>query len=447
MFSTAAIFTAFSVVELTMTVILLYFWLTSKKHHSVLLMSAATFFAGLGGIAIIASVHTADNSLLYLGAFLLFLPIILAARSMKYLQGRLPQNRLDIAYGAALAIPYAWLAFNGYELRSALIIQTVLSFVVCSFAALELLGEDAPELKAGCRFLGITFALFAISRPLQFVGTVIFTPESVADLKVELLPMELASALAGMSMAICWGVGLSWTISSSAEYKLKLKNEELDNFTAAVAHDLKSPLNSVIGYLGLFKMSVGNPRDPKIDEYLENALDGAWRMNAFIEELLADARSEHASPELARITPETCIETAWQNLNSLADKTGGKIVVPELPPVLGNELLLIRLFQNLVGNALKYCAPNRIPLVEVSFERRNEFVEFAIQDNGIGIAGPDQEKVFREFERTVASNNVRGSGIGLSECKRIVERHGGTIWLKSEVGTGSTFYFTLKKAG
>ncbi|MGE5504066.1 MAG: ATP-binding protein [Actinomycetota bacterium] len=228
--------------------------------------------------------------------------------------------------------------------------------------------------------------------------------------------------------------------------ELARSNEELAQFAHAASHDLREPLRMISGYLSLTMRSLGERLQPEERELLTFAVDGAKRMDRLILGLLDYARIGRAGAEAERVCIADVVADALDNLRMAAQDCGAEIVVPpDLPCVHGNPLNLSRLFQNLLGNALKYCPPDRQPAIEIACNDLGDAWEISIRDNGIGIAPHDHERAFGIFQRLVGRNQYEGTGIGLAICRKIVEQHGGRIWIDSAVGIGSTFYFTLPK--
>jgi light-regulated signal transduction histidine kinase (bacteriophytochrome) len=185
--------------------------------------------------------------------------------------------------------------------------------------------------------------------------------------------------------------------------------------------------------------------DADADEFIGYLLDGARRMQQLIRDLLAYSRVSTRGHELQPAAADACLDLALANLASRIEETGSAIEREPLPAVLADQLQLVQLFQNLIGNALKFRGADP-PRVRVSARRDNHDWIFSVADNGIGIPPEDRERVFLIFERGHTEREYPGTGIGLAICRRIVERHGGRIWVESETGRGSTFQFSLRAA-
>jgi PAS domain S-box-containing protein len=233
---------------------------------------------------------------------------------------------------------------------------------------------------------------------------------------------------------------------SAAE--LARSNKELEQFAYVASHDLQEPLRMVASFVGLLKERYQGQLDADADEFIGFAVDGAQRMQRLISDLLAYSRVGTRELTLRPTDSAEALDLALDNLQVAIAESQATVTHDPLPIVLADGGQLIQLFQNLIGNALKFrgSAP---PIVHVSaretFEvsETSKVWEFSVRDNGIGIAAHDAERVFVIFERLHSRQEYPGTGIGLAVCKRIVERHGGRIWVASQPGQGSTFSFTL----
>lgn len=221
-------------------------------------------------------------------------------------------------------------------------------------------------------------------------------------------------------------------------------NADLEQFASVASHDLRQPLRMVASYLGLIRRDIQTQASPELREYLGFALDGAKRMDRLIQDLLDYSRSgRHADAE-APVDFHQAVREALQHLQPVIDEQGGEVIVAEtLPTLSGHRGDVVRLFQNLIGNALKYRTPDRPPRVQVGCQRDGSCWRIWVTDNGRGIAEADREKVFKIFQRLVPSSECEGTGIGLAVCKKIVENMGGRIWIDSVLGQGSTFQVSL----
>ena len=218
----------------------------------------------------------------------------------------------------------------------------------------------------------------------------------------------------------------------------------MPQFSYVASHDLRQPLRMVTSYLELIEKRLP-PESLSVDikTFLDYAVGGAKRMDRLILDLLEYSRTGK-SAKLVPVPLGETIDDALVNLTVAIREADAVVVVADnLPTVNGDPTELTRLFQNLIGNAVKYHAPDRRPEIEIACRRERREWLVSVNDNGIGIAPDDRERAFAIFQRLVAQDACEGSGIGLAVCKKIVEHHGGRIWIESEVGAGSTFFMTF----
>lgn len=227
------------------------------------------------------------------------------------------------------------------------------------------------------------------------------------------------------------------------EGELMRSNAELEQFSYAISHDLQEPLRMVSSYLSLIERRYKERLNQDGLEFIAFAVDGAKRMSGMIQGLLEYSRVNRKGQSFRPVELKQATNEALENLALSISESGAVISLGELPVVNGDPGQLMRLMQNLIGNALKYRAPDRRPEVMVFAKRKDDQWEVAVADNGIGIAATDTERLFKVFQRLHTRSQYEGFGIGLAVCRRIVERHGGRIWVESEVGKGSRFVFTL----
>jgi light-regulated signal transduction histidine kinase (bacteriophytochrome) len=224
--------------------------------------------------------------------------------------------------------------------------------------------------------------------------------------------------------------------------ELARSNADLRQFTYVVSHDLQEPLRSVTGYAQLLARRYRGQLDPRADELIEGAVDGARRMQVFIRDLLAYSRIGFDRVQLVPTAMETIRDHALSNLAAAIEEAGAAIESDSLPVVVGDPNQLVQLLQNLIGNSLKF-RRDEPPRVRLSAERDGPRWRFAVADNGIGIPDGARDRVFQIFQRLHPMDAYPGTGIGLAIASRIVERHQGRIWIESEVGKGATFWFSL----
>jgi signal transduction histidine kinase len=229
---------------------------------------------------------------------------------------------------------------------------------------------------------------------------------------------------------------------SRSNRELEQSNRQLEQFAYVASHDLQEPLRMVSGYTQLLWRRYKEKLDADAAEYIGFAVDGAKRMHGLINDLLAYSRFGTKNTEFARTDCEVVLDRVLKNLEAAAAETNAVITHSPLPIVTADAQQLAQLFQNLIGNGIKYHGSGP-PAVHVGCERKGDAWIFSVKDNGIGIDPQYAERIFVIFQRLHTREQYPGTGIGLAICKKIVERHGGRIWVDSEPGKGSTFYFTV----
>jgi PAS domain S-box-containing protein len=239
------------------------------------------------------------------------------------------------------------------------------------------------------------------------------------------------------------------TKRKQAEEKLKQtveelarSNTELQQFAYVASHDLQEPLRMIASYTQLLARRYKGKLDADADEFITFAVDGATRMQRLINDLLAYSRVGTQGKAPQPMSSEVVLEDALANLQIAITESQAIVTHDPLPIVPADETQLLQLFQNLIGNALKFRA-EQPPQVHISAQARGHEWLFSVRDNGIGLEPQYAERIFVVFQRLHTRENYPGTGIGLAICKRIVERHGGHIWVESQPGQGTTFYFTL----
>jgi len=225
--------------------------------------------------------------------------------------------------------------------------------------------------------------------------------------------------------------------------ELAQSNSDLQQFAYVASHDLQEPLRTITSFITLLADEYRGQLDEQADEYIAFTVDSAKRMRMLINDLLAYSRIDVDDKSLTAVNSDESLKTALSNLQLTIDETKAIITHDPLPTVLSDKAQATLLFQNLIGNAIKFSKENTTPEVHVSTTKRDGFWEFSISDNGIGMDSKYFDRIFVIFQRLHSKEQYQGTGIGMAICKRIVERGGGRIWLESELGVGTTFYFTL----
>ena len=238
-----------------------------------------------------------------------------------------------------------------------------------------------------------------------------------------------------------------------AENNLKLKleelsrsNEELEQFAYISSHDLQEPLRMIASYLQLLERKYKGKLDAKADKYIHFSVDGATRMQNLIDDILDFSRVTTRAKKLKLTDLEPIYKEVLSNLEVSIDENKAIISHDPLPVVMADKTQISQVFQNLINNAIKFRSKDQ-PKINISVKKEDNQWIFAVQDNGIGINPKHSDRIFEVFKRLHKKREYSGTGIGLAICKKIIERHGGHIWVESELGKGSIFYFTLPKTG
>jgi len=227
---------------------------------------------------------------------------------------------------------------------------------------------------------------------------------------------------------------------------LARSNNDLEQFAYVASHDLQEPLRAVAGFVELFRQQFPEPLDAKKQGYMNFIIEAVKRMQTLINGLLEYSRIESRGKEPEPTEAGRALNIAVMALQTSIKESGAKIIAETLPTVNVDSVQMVQLFQNLIGNAIKFRSES-LPEIRISASRQENDWRFAVADNGIGIEPEYVERIFLLFQRLHTRNKYPGTGIGLAICKKIVERHGGKIWVESKPGQGSTFYFTIPRTG
>jgi PAS domain S-box-containing protein len=225
--------------------------------------------------------------------------------------------------------------------------------------------------------------------------------------------------------------------------ELKRSNAELEQFAYVASHDLQEPLRMITSYVQLLEKRYKSRLEGDAIEFINFAVDGANRMQVLIRSLLEYSRINRAKP-FEYVDLDETLQDVMRDLDLAIKDNNAKIEFGKMPVVFGDDVLLGQLFFNLLNNAIKFKGDKPVH-IKIDYTEKDDEFQFAIRDNGIGIAKEYQEKIFVIFQRLHTKDKYPGTGIGLAICKKIVEKHKGKIWVESEPGQGSAFYFTLKK--
>jgi light-regulated signal transduction histidine kinase (bacteriophytochrome) len=229
--------------------------------------------------------------------------------------------------------------------------------------------------------------------------------------------------------------------------ELKRSNDELGHFAYVASHDLQEPLRMVASYTQLLAKRYQGRLDTDADEFIAYAVDGCNRMQQMIQDLLAYSRAGAGGLELREISSELALHAALVNLRAAIEESGAVVTHDSLPAVTTDDSQLSQVFQNLIGNAIKYRSAE-VPRIHVSATADGgKERTFSVRDNGLGIDPQYFDKIFVLFQRLHGREEFAGTGIGLAICKKILERLGGRIWVESQLKKGSTFRFVLPEQG
>jgi PAS domain S-box-containing protein len=224
---------------------------------------------------------------------------------------------------------------------------------------------------------------------------------------------------------------------------LEISNSELEQFAYVASHDLQEPLRMISSYTQLLERRYKDKLDDDANDFIHFAVDGANRMQKLINDLLEFSRVSTRGKDFETIDTSGILGRVISNLQLMIADNSALITNDDLPMINGDESQILRVFQNLIENAIKFRKKSENPRIHVSCRKKNNLYEFSVQDNGIGVEMQYHDKVFVIFQRLHSTKEYPGTGIGLSISKRIIERHGGKLWFESKVNEGATFYFTL----
>ena len=231
---------------------------------------------------------------------------------------------------------------------------------------------------------------------------------------------------------------------SQSNQELERSNADLQQFAYAASHDLQEPLRSVASCVQMLKKRYGGHIDARADEFMDHAVNAAHRMQNMIDDLLAFSRLSSGPIQRELVASQKAVDLACANLTEARDQSLATVTCGNLPTVNANLSQLTQLFQNLIGNALKFRG-DKAAVVHVDAQIQGDEWVFSVADQGIGMEPQYFEKIFQLFQRLHTRDAYKGTGIGLTLCQKIVQRHGGRIWVESSPGGGTTFYFALPR--
>ncbi|NJP89803.1 HAMP domain-containing protein [Nonomuraea sp. FMUSA5-5] len=238
----------------------------------------------------------------------------------------------------------------------------------------------------------------------------------------------------------------AWRVATDQAEELRRSNGELEQFAYVASHDLQEPLRKVASFTQMLEQRYGPQLDERARQYIHFAVDGAKRMQLLINDLLDFSRVGRVTGERSVVDSGAALDRALENLSATIEDAEATVTRDELPRVSGNELQLTQLFQNLIENAVKFRS-EAPPRVHIGVRRDGDMWEFSCSDNGIGVEPKYADRIFLIFQRLHPRDVYPGTGIGLALCRKIVEYHGGQLWLDGDGGDGATFRWTLPMAG
>lgn len=229
--------------------------------------------------------------------------------------------------------------------------------------------------------------------------------------------------------------------------ELSRSNAELQEFAYVASHDLQEPLRAISGYVKLLQTEYVSELDETAHEYIDWAIDGTRRMRSLVEDLLAYSRVGTQEQTLAEVDCQQVVREVISNLQTSIVESDAEIIDRDLPCLMADRTQLVQLFQNLLANAVKFRRQDTAPkiIIQAKLTTDNYWL-FSVEDNGIGISPKYFDRIFKIFKRLHTNREFTGTGVGLALCRKIVQRHGGKIWLESQLGQGSTFFFTMARS-
>ncbi|MEG4290463.1 PAS domain S-box protein [Microcoleus sp. C2C3] len=284
------------------------------------------------------------------------------------------------------------------------------------------------EKRLLCKDRAVRWANVTVSAMRDANGTPQYLICAIEDISQRKLVQELLQA----------------SLDTQTRYAQELtrSNAELEQFSYVASHDLQAPLSTIAGYAQLLEKRCHNQLDAQGNKFIRNIVNSCGRMQALIDDLLEYSRVGRSEKPFDMIDCNLVFEDACANLQLAIRQDRASVTRGDLPRVRGDSFQLLQLFQNLIGNAIKYRS-SEAPMVRVSASRQGDSWVFSVQDNGIGIAEQYHPRIFQLFQRLHSQKQYSGTGIGLAICQRIVARHGGRLWVESEPNRGSTFYFSI----
>lgn len=335
-----------------------------------------------------------------------------------------------------------------YDLHGKIIYWNKGAESVYGYAEEEILGENIIKLYLNSDNKQLTHDLMKIKESGEYIGEWEGKRKDGSKVTVDIMETLMFDA----NRDITGIIGISRDITERKQMEkerevllreLRRSNDELSQFAYITSHDLQEPLRTIASFTQLLEMRYKDKLDDDADEFMEYIVSASTRMKQMIMDLLEYSRIGMNKKEFYSVDMEEVLNDVIINLNDLIERTGTEITHDPLPIVIGENDNLFRVFQNLIGNAIKFRKSDEPSKVHISAKKEDNDYIFSIHDNGIGMEEQYLDRIFTIFQRLHTREEYEGSGIGLSISKKIIERHNGHIWVESEYGKGSTFYFTL----
>lgn len=352
------------------------------------------------------------------------------------------QGVLIHRHGKPVFVNQAWAGFHGYTVDEVMGMESVVPLVapedrdrLLQYAALLMRGEPAPTRfeYRGVKRAGSLIGLENLSTRIEWQGSSAIQSTIYDVSEQKRAEQELQETHRELEQRVA---------DRTAE--LARSNQELEQFTYLISHDLQEPLRTVAGYCRLLQRRSADKFDEGTNDHIRLILEGTQRMKVLIDELLRYSRVTTRERVLAQVELEQVLHDAEENLRAAIEESNAELTHDPLPAVTADQSLLLLLFQNLIGNSIKFRSA-RPPSIHIAVDERDKEYEFSVCDNGIGIDPQHAERIFVVFQRLHPRDQYSGVGMGLAICKKVVQRHQGRIWVESRPGEGAVFRFTLPK--
>lgn len=312
-------------------------------------------------------------------------------------------------------------------------------------------------IKSKSKIIGISVCFASLFWLIDgIIGTVLFNRGTFLDSLIYNVPKhEFYMRISVVVLFLIFGIIVLKIFNRLEQTEEVLKkqtkelvrsNAELEQFAYVASHDLQEPLRIVSSYVQLIARRYKDKLDADANDFIGYAVDGANRMQILINDLLTYSRIGMHGKDFEPTDCEAVLKRTLDSLQLMIKETGAIVKHDPLPTIIADDLQLGQLFQNLISNAIKF-RNEQPPYINISVEEKTTEWVFAVRDNGIGIDPKYSERIFIIFQRLHNKEKYSGTGIGLAICKKIVERHGGRIWIQSQLGKGATFFFTVPKIG